>query len=323
MNIKSKGVFFGLASGITWALDTLLIGIVLSKSMFNTTEMVVFLAPLVSTFFHDMLSSMWMMLFMTIRREFRAPFKKLRTRSGRFVMLGALLGGPIGMTGYVLAVKYLGSSLAGSISAVYPAVGAFFAFILLKDRLTVKNWIGLFISILFIFLLGFAGGEPSQSYILGFSFILLSIFGWGMECVILAYGMKDDEITPEQALQIRQLVSAVTYGVLILPFFNAYPLVGTVLKSSEIFFIAVIALSGTASYVFYYNAIYVLGPTRAMALNISYSAWGIFLSFIILREPVTAKIVFFSIMVLVGSIITVANPEELKWMNIRKGRRAA
>ncbi|ETI69660.1 DMT family transporter [Neobacillus vireti] len=323
MNIKSKGVFFGLASGFTWALDTLLIGIVLSKSVFNSTEMVLFLAPLVSTFFHDMLSSFWMMIYMTIRREFRAPFKKLKTRSGRFVILGALLGGPIGMTGYVLAVKYLGSSLAGSISAVYPAVGAFFAFILLKDRLTVKNWIGLFISILFIFLLGFVGGEPSTSYILGFSFILLSIFGWGMECVILAYGMKDDEVSPEQALQIRQLVSAVTYGILILPIFNAYPLVWTVLKSSEMLFIAVIALSGTASYVFYYNAIYAIGPTRAMALNISYSAWGIFLSFIILSEPITAKIVFFSIMVLVGSIITVANPEELKWMNIRKGRRAA
>jgi drug/metabolite transporter (DMT)-like permease len=323
MNLKNKGTYFGLISGFTWALDTVLIGMVLSSTLLVSTEQIIFLAPLVSTFFHDLLSSFWMMVYMTIRGEFKVPFKKIFTRSGRFVMLGALLGGPIGMTGYVLAVKYLGASLSASISAIYPAIGAFFAFFLLKDRLTIKNWIGLFISILFIFLLGFSGGAPSPSYILGFSFILLCIVGWGMECVILAYGMKDDEISPEQALQIRQLVSAVTYAVLILPIFKAYPLVGEVIVSSEFFLIALIALSGTASYVYYYKAIYTMGPTRAMALNITYSAWAIILSFFILGTPITAKLVIFSIMILVGSIITVASPEELKWQNIIKGWRAA
>jgi drug/metabolite transporter (DMT)-like permease len=323
MKVKNKGLYFGLFSGFTWALDTVLIGIVLTKALFLSTEQVIFLAPLVSTFFHDLLSSIWMMVYMLLRGELKITFKKLATRSGRFVVLGALLGGPIGMTGYVLAVKYLGASLAASISAVYPAIGAFFAFLILKDRLTLKNWIGLFISILFIFLLGFAGGEPSPSFILGFSFILLCIFGWGMECVILAYGMKDDEILPEQALQIRQLVSAVTYGILILPLFNAYPLVGEVFKSSEFFFIALIALSGTASYVYYYKAIHTIGPTRAMALNITYAAWAIIISFIILGTPITAKLVFFSFMILLGSIITVANQEELKWPKLNKDRRVA
>jgi drug/metabolite transporter (DMT)-like permease len=320
MNLKNKGTFYGLFSGFTWALDTVLIGWVLSSTLMISTEQIIFLAPLVSTFFHDALSAVWMMIYLTIRGEIKVPFKKIFTRSGRFVMLGALLGGPIGMTGYVLAVKYLGASLSASISAVYPAVGAFFAFLLLKDRLTLKNWIGLFISIFFIFMLGFAGGEPSPSYILGFSFILLSVFGWGMECVILAYGMKDNEISPEQALQIRQLVSATTYALLILPFFNAYPLVGTVIMSSEFIFIALIALSGTASYIYYYKAIYTIGPTRAMALNITYAAWAIILSFVIFGTPISLKVVLFSIMILIGSIITVATPQELKWMNIFKGK---
>ncbi|MDQ0199079.1 DMT family transporter [Neobacillus ginsengisoli] len=323
MNIKNKGLIYGLISGLTWGVDTVLIGIVLSHALFVSTDNVIFLAPLVSTFFHDLLSSLWMMVYMAIRGELKISFKKIATRSGRFVILGALLGGPIGMTFYVLAVKYLGASLSASISAVYPAVGAFFAFLILKDKLSLKNWIGLFISILFIFLLGFASGETSPSFVLGFVFILICVFGWGMECVILAYGMKDDEITPEQALQIRQVVSAITYGVLILPFFKAYPLVGEVLKSSEVFFIAVIALSGTASYVYYYKAIYTIGPTRAMALNITYAAWAIILSFVILGTPITAKSIFFSIMILLGSIITVANQEELKWLNFKGRRRTA
>lgn len=322
MNTKNKGLFYGLFSGFTWGLDTVLIGMVLSHALFMSSAQVIFLAPLVSTFFHDGLSSLWMAVYMAFRGELKVSFKKLGTRSGRFVVLGALSGGPIGMTFYVLAVKYLGASFSASISAVYPAVGAFFAFLLLKDKLTVKNWIGLFISILFIFLLGFSSGETSSSFVLGFVFILICVFGWGMECVILAYGMKDDEITPEQALQLRQVVSAVTYGVLILPFFHAYPLVGAVLKSSNLWFIAGVALSGTASYVYYYKAIYTMGPTRAMALNITYAAWAIFLAFFITGTPVSAKTILFSIMILVGSIITVASTEELKWMNLKR-RRAA
>jgi drug/metabolite transporter (DMT)-like permease len=324
MSFKNKGLFFGLFSGFTWALDTVLIGMVLSSHLFVSNYKVIFLAPLVSTFFHDLLSSLWMIFYMTIKGELKETFKKVGTRSGRFVVLGALLGGPIGMTFYVLAVKYLGASLSASISAVYPAIGAFFAFLILKDKLTIKNWIGLFISILFIFLLGFSsGGFTSTSYVLGFSFIIFCIFGWGMECVILAYGMKDDEISPEQALQLRQVVSAITYGLLILPIFKAYPLVGEVFKSSEFFFIAIIALSGTASYVFYYKAIYTIGPTRAMALNITYAAWTIILSAVILGTPITAKMAFFSILILVGAIITVAKQEELKWNNPFKDRRTA
>jgi drug/metabolite transporter (DMT)-like permease len=322
MNLKNKGLFYGLFSGFTWAIDTVLIGMVLSTALFLSTDKVIFLAPLVSTFFHDALSSLWMMLYLGVKGELKQAFSKIKTRSGRFVIIGALLGGPIGMTSYVLAVKYIGASLAASMSAIYPAVGALFAFLLLKDRLSAKNWLGLFISITFIFLLGWSsGGIESQNAVLGFIFILGCIFGWGMECVILAYGMKDEEISPEQALQVRQLVSATTYAVLILPLFGGYSLVPKVMMNPEFLFIAVIALAGTASYVYYYKAIHTLGPTRAMALNISYSAWAIILSFFILGTPVTLKLVLFSAMILFGSVMTVATPEELKLKNLLKAGR--
>ncbi|OCA88283.1 lic-1 operon protein [Bacillus sp. FJAT-27225] len=324
MSIQNKGVAFGMISGFTWALDTVLIGIILSTTLFMSTESVIFLAPLVSTFFHDTFSSIWMMIYLTARGRLGETFKRLRTRSGLFVVIGALLGGPIGMTFYVLAVKYIGASMAASMSAIYPAIGAFFAFLILKDKLTFKNWVGLFISILFIFLLGYSsGGIESTNAMLGFIFILFCIFGWGMECVILAYGMKDEEIAPDQALQIRQLVSAVIYGFLILPLFGGYSLVPKVIMNIEFLYIAVIALSGTISYLFYYKAIYTIGPTRAMALNISYAAWAIILSFVITGTPITFKLVFFSVMILLGSIITVAKPEELVIKNIlRMGRTA-
>ncbi|MEI4829877.1 DMT family transporter [Bacillus sp. FJAT-53711] len=312
MGIKrSKGAFYGLFSGFAWALDTVLIGIVLSSQLMMATEQVVFLAPLVSTFLHDFMSSLWMMLYMAMKGQLKTALSKLKTRSGRFVILGALMGGPIGMTFYVLAVKYIGASYTAAISAVYPAIGAFLAFIFLKDRLRLSNWFGLLISIVFIIILGFTGdGFTSDNYMLGFIFALICTVGWGLECVICAYGMKDEEVSPEEALQIRQLVSATTYGLVILPAFGGHFLTKGVIMSAEFILILFIALVGTASYVCYYKAIHEIGPTRAMALNITYSAWAVVISMVALGSPFSWKLIICCVAILIGSILTVANPDE-------------
>jgi len=309
--VQSKGIFYGIFSGFAWAVDTVLIGIILSSQLMLATDQVVFLAPLVSTFLHDFMSTLWMMIYMAIKGQLKTALSKLKTRSGRFVMLGALMGGPIGMTFYVLAVKYIGASYTAAISAVYPAVGAFFAFVFLKDRLRSWNWLGLIISIAFIIVLGFTGdGFATENYMLGFIFVLICIVGWGLECVICAYGMKDEEVSPEEALQIRQLVSAVTYGLVILPSVGGHFLTKEVVMSSEIILIIVVALVGTASYVFYYKAIHEIGPTKAMALNITYSAWAVVISILALGSPFSWKLIICCIAILVGAILTVADITE-------------
>ncbi|MBS8265748.1 hypothetical protein DYI25_15080 [Mesobacillus boroniphilus] len=63
------------------------------------------------------------------------------------------------------------------------------------------------------------------------------------------------------------------------------------------------------------------GFTRAMALNISYSAWAIILSFFILGTLVTFKLVFFSAVILFGSVMTVATAQEMKFKKLFKAGR--
>ena len=48
---------YGLLSGLLWGLDTVLLGIVLGMSHFVQSEWIIFLAPFISTFFHDIFSS--------------------------------------------------------------------------------------------------------------------------------------------------------------------------------------------------------------------------------------------------------------------------
>lgn len=214
MNLKqSKGILYGAFSGFAWAVDTILIGIVLSSAIMMETKQVIFLAPLVSTFLHDFMSAMWMMIYMAMKGKLTTVLSKLKTRSGLFVVFGALLGGPLGMTFYVLAVKYIGASYTAAISAIYPASRSFFAFMFLKERLRSWNWLGLIVSMAGITILGFAGvSNSTESYILGFVFALICVLGWGLECVICAYGMKDNEVSRKRLYKFVNLFRLLRMG---------------------------------------------------------------------------------------------------------------
>lgn len=320
--ISKKGISLGMLSGLTWGLDTVMVGIVLAMSPFVSSAEAIFLAPFVSTFLHDAFSSIWMMVYMGIKGQLGATFKALKTRSGRFIVLGALMGGPVGMTGYLLAVKYIGPAYTASISAMYPAVGAFLAFIFLKEKLNLRAWSGLALSIAGSFILGYApGGNEVTNLGLGFLFAMLSVLGWSSECVIGAYGMKDEEVSPEQALQIRQLVSAVFYGVIIIPVVGGYALSSQVVLTTAAPLLALTALFGTASYVFYYTAIHQIGATRAMALNITYAAWAIIFQILLLGTPASLKLILCSVAIMLGSIMVSGNP--IAMLNMKKDYEAS
>lgn len=302
-----KGGSFGLISGITWAIDTVLIGIVLSMSTFMEFNEILLVAPLVSTFLHDTFSTIWMMIYLSVRGELGAAFGKLKEKSGRIVILAGTLGGPIGMTFYVLSLQNIGASYTAIISSVYPAVGAFFAFMILKDKLGLKNWGGLVMSIGFIVLLSYSGNLVVGTNIsLGLIFVIICVLGWGLECVVSAYAMRNEGIKPEHALFIRQLSSSVIFGTLIIPVFIGHSYTVQIVSSPAVVFALMgVALAGTTSYLFYYSAINVIGPVKAMAMNITYAAWAVGFEALILGTSFTLKEFVFGMFIIVGSVITV------------------
>ena len=125
----------GLAGGALWALDTVILGMALALPVFTGDPRAAILAPFASTFLHDLCSSLWMLGYTGLRRQYKAVWQALRTRGGRFVALGALLGGPVGMTGYVLAINAIGPAYTAIISALYPALGTVLAHFFLKEKL--------------------------------------------------------------------------------------------------------------------------------------------------------------------------------------------
>ena len=139
---------FGILAGITWALETVVLGIALAMTPFVSTEQAVFLAPFVSTFLHDACSALWAAIYNGLRGNMSHVWKALCTKSGKFVVVASVIGGPVGMTGYVLAVSYMGASIGAVASAIFPAIGAVLAYFFLKEKMQWYRWIFLLMTLL-------------------------------------------------------------------------------------------------------------------------------------------------------------------------------
>ena len=218
------------------------------------------------------------------------------------------------MTGYLLAINLIGPSYTAIISSLYPAVGAILSYFLLKERMNKKAWLGLLCAVIGVILLGYEPGESSIN-IAGFLCAFLCVFGWGSECVICAYGMKDEIVTSEYALQIRQLTSAVVYGLILVPIVGGIGLSVDVLRDSAFWWIAATAFTGTVSYLCYYNAIYKIGPTRAMGINITYVVWSIIFDKLFLTKAFDLtkdiKVLVCALLVIVGVYFVAKEPNEV------------
>jgi drug/metabolite transporter (DMT)-like permease len=301
----------GLAAGIFWAIDTVILGIALAMTPFVSTEQAIFLAPFVSTFIHDFCSGIWMLIYMGVKKQYKNVIRALKTRSGKFIILGALFGGPIGMTGYVFAIKYLGPTYTAMISAMFPALGSFLSHIFLKERMKPIQMAGFAVSILAMVVMGYApGGSEITNLGLGFACALLCVVGWAVEVVICAYGMKDPNVNNEQALMIRQLTSAIFYGVVIINVVRGWGFTMDIAFSKSTLVILAAAFFGTASYLCYYKAINDLGPSKGMALDITYSAWSIPIAFLVLRTIPDVKSIICGVVILAGSLIAATDIRE-------------
>lgn len=294
----------GLAGAIFWALDTVILSMAMLQAAFGGNSSAIFLAPFVSTFLHDFCSCVWMLLYMGKKREYGNVWNALRTKNGKILLVGSLLGGPVGMTGYVFAIKYLGASYTAMLSALYPALGTFFAYVFLKEKMTGRQMGGLFLSIAGMMILGaLSQGDEPQNMMIGFLCAMLCVMGWSLEAVICAYAMKNTAITNEHALMIRQGTSALFHGIVIMNAVNGWEMAGRAARTSAFWIIAAAALAGTASYLFYYKAIYRIGSPKAMALNVTYVFWAMLFEIVLLKKIPAVLSVICGLMILAGAII--------------------
>ena len=292
---------FGLTSGLLWGLDTVVLGIGLSMSPFIGTAEAIAFAAIASAALHDIFCAIWLLIYMGVRGRLGDTLAALKTRSGKAV----ILGGPIGMTGYVIAINNIGAGYTAIISSFYPAVGAFLAFVFLKERMAPKQFVALLAALAGIIVMGYVSSGESElgNPILGLFGALLCVLGWGSEAVICAWGMRDDAVDNETALQLRETTSALVYLVVVAPVAGALGLGLRASVTPAAAVVAAAALAGTVSYLFYYKAINTIGASRGMALNISYSAWAVIFAFLLQHTVPTAYQVVCCVVILTATVL--------------------
>lgn len=313
---------YGLMGGLLWALDTVLLGLVLN--LFQTNQ----LAPFIATGLHDLLSAVFLValalvhaLVIRLKKSENRRRQSITKKSFLLLVLAGVLGGPIGMGGYVLSIQYLGAGLSAVLSCLYPVAGAVLERIIFKTKFSARQIIGLCGAIGGVMALSMSGLSGITNLAAGLLCSAVCVAGWSLEGIVAQAAMKDGSISNRQALLFRQSTSALVFTLVIFPLIHGWP---TALSMAEISIsmpfiggsslhisiLLLAALAGTMSYLNYYQAIHLLGAGKAMPLNITYAAWALVFSFLILHVIPSAVEIICALVILASAILCAASAKE-------------
>lgn len=316
LSYAQKGISRGLLAGATWGLDGVLMGVVLALSPFINNKNIL-VVPLVVACLHDGFAALWLFIHNVIKGKWRDYKRTLMTKPGRMIILAGTLGGPIGMSGYLLAINFSGASYTAAITAAYPAIGAVFGYIFLKEKTSARVWIGIILAIVGSFIVGFIPPEGSKfpHFYLGIGLAIVATIGWALEGVISTYGM--DLVDSDIAIGIREASSFIIYIIAILPIFKGvgYQIAIDSLMTKSGWYISGIGLIGGISFLSWYRGMNMIGVGRAMGLNVTFALWSVFFGWLLTDLQITSNLILGVVIISIGTILTIGNPKDL--VNLR------
>lgn len=319
MNFKKNkfllGILLGVIVGLAWGLDGVLMGEVGKSAVFSNFE----LSPLVTALFHDGFAFFWIALALVFSKQLLGAFKLLKTKKGLVTIVAAIVGAPVGMSAYLLAIKYAGAPYASSISVIYPGVGAILSYFILKEKLSIRAMIGIAVSLFGSFMLGFnPSADVLETFFKGVLFALVAVAGWALEGVIVGFAMKkikDEEhiqATPQQFLCVRYMTSLASYALVVVPLIGGYGVAGKVITSGLVFKYAGIAILGAITYLAWYKAVDLIGAAMGTALNSTASLWSIIFSALLFGAKITLPLAIWGCVIVLGVFIFAIDPKSFK-----------
>lgn len=304
---------YAFLSGFLWGIDTALLAVLTTFLSYNSSTNSVIFVGILGALLHDAVCTIFMWIYISTRKKWHKTLEILnKPRILALIIVGSLLGGPLGMSGYVLAASNIGAGYAAAISAFYPAVGTVLSALILRERLSAAKYAAFALALIAVSALGyFSCAQDAQSYansntILGLAGAILSVVGWGSEAVVCAWATRQKSIDDEIILHIRQTTSAFAYVIIAIIAIVSSIFVSSTgtstgtsavtstglesyislntssLQSFKIAGMAIIVgLLGVSSYLCYYRGIAKVGASRAMAANVTYAAWSMIVTAII------------------------------------------
>lgn len=308
----ATGISNGLVSGLTYGIYSTL---VMVASGFNPLASAAgFLAaPFVCSGLNDFFAGLWLLIYNAKKGRLKELSRTLKTKPGKMLVIGFLLGGPIANGAYLIGMAMAGA-YAIPISATCSLFGALFAWIFLKQRPTKRVVLGMLVCVAGAIIINWVKPEGAPNFTFGIVCALIAAIAWGAEGVFSSFGgaMIDTDV----AVNLRELISGLSVLIVIVPLVGALHLLGGTLAAGiPIFWLVLSGLSAAISFVSWYKANATVGCAIGMSLNVTYAFWGVLFSVLFLGQTLTATIVIGSIVIVFGAILVTMNPLDL----FRKG----
>lgn len=295
---RKKGIILGLFAGLLWGLDGILIQIYLSK--LSVADNSILITPIICAALHDGFAGLWIFVKNVFSRKVKLYIKALKGRSVKFLILGSILGGPLGMTGNLMGIQFAGSAYSYSITACYPVLGVILGKMFLKENVKYSAVLGVLLSVVGAIIVGYGPSGAGSYFYIGIACSILAIVGWALEGTISTYSMN--YIDSDIAIGIREIASFTVYTIIIV--MDSINIIN-VINNFNVFILVAASLTGAVSYLCWYRAMKLLGVSISMSLNITYALWSVFFSWVLLGQKITYSLFMGVIFITAGTIFTI------------------
>lgn len=247
-----------------------------------------------------------------------------RVKSGRMIMLSALIAGPIGTGCTVVAYSLCGTTYAACIVAMAPIITCFLSRIFLKEKISGRAWTGIVISIvgaLIACLIGAPSG--SSQFAVGIAIACVCPIAFALEGIIGTHAV--DVTDPMFSCPMYRMVASGIFQVVIAIFLSAVTghaawigqLVTLITSNNRcMLFMLCTAIAMFLQYNMAYCSYNYCGAAKAEAILFTSTFWSIPVGFAmqaagILPYHVNIAGIIGAIVVVVGIVMVVAKPSEL------------
>lgn len=309
---KKTGISNGLVSGLTYGIYSTLV-VVASGYDPLASAVGLLAAPFIASGLNDLFAGLWLLIYNWKKGRLKELKRTLKTKPGKMLVIGFLLGGPIANGAYLVGLAKAGA-YAIPISATCSLFGALFAWIFLKQRPTKRVVFGMVLCVGGAIIINFVKPEGAPDFTLGIVSALIAAIGWGLEGVFSSFGgaMIDTDV----AVNLRELISGIVTLAIIIIFGGQFLLFkGTLAAVTPVIWLALAGLGAAVSFLTWYKANATVGCAIGMSLNVTYAFWGVLFSVLFLGQALSSTIVIGSIVIVIGAIIVTMNPLDL----IKKG----
>jgi drug/metabolite transporter (DMT)-like permease len=285
MNIKDIGALFGLAA--LWGASFLFIRIASPV-----------LGPFLTIQGRVTIAAIALLIYISIIRR-SAGFK---TRWKQYLILGAL-NAAIPFTLIATAELYLSASISAILNSMTPLFTALIVWGWMKEKLTLKKWLGILIGIIgVIILVGWSPIPFTSEVIIAIILSILSTVSYGFAGV---YAKKAFAGVSPLSLAVGQQAGA---SVLLFPFtlFNL-PTSTASVTPTVVFSVIGLALFCTAvAYLLYFYLIESVGPTKTLSVTFMIPLFGMIWGVLFLNEKITAGMIA-GLIVILSSIFLISD----------------